>query len=401
MRTENNIRVAYVVDEFPSPTETFVANEIRGLRRCGAYVTVFALHRGKTGAAPDCPVFYRDEDQPSVPVAGGRAHLDAARLAVQLDWRAPTQLAYALRNVTTALRFARIARRKDIHHVHGQFAFTPTDIALMMARAEELSASFSAHAWDVYCAGATLPAKLHHAGLCLTCTHAARRHIESHVEPGDRSKITCIHHGTDLQRFSFSPRYQPEVPPLILAVGRLVPKKGFETLLYACRRLRERLPFRCRIVGDGPLRPRLVRIICKLGLRDEVSLPGAVPHREMPATYRQADVLAAPSIVAPDGDRDGLPNVVTEAMAGGVPVVGSRLSGIPEAVEDERTGLLTIPGESARLADALHRMLTDNALRRRCIDNARRRMEQEFDVQQNSRRVYEAIRRTASGDSAV
>jgi glycosyltransferase involved in cell wall biosynthesis len=401
MRTKNNIRVAYVVDEFPSPTETFVANEIRGLRECGAYVAVFALRRGTQAGAPRCPVFYRDEDQPHAPVAGWGAHLGAARLALALNWRAPTQLAYALRNVTAALRFAQIARRKDIHHVHGQFAFTPTDIALMMARAEGLSVSFSAHAWDVYCAGSTLPAKLRHANLCLTCTRAAGRHIESRVAIGERSKICCIHHGTDLERFSFSPRYRPADPPMILAVGRLVPKKGFQTLLYACRRLRQRIPFRCRIVGEGPLRPRLLRLIGELGLQEEVSLPGAVPHQEIPAVYRQADLLAAPSIVAPDGDRDGLPNVVTEAMATGLPVVGSRLSGIPEAIADEHNGLLTIPGESARLADALHRMLTDTALRRRCIDNARRRVEQEFDVRENSRRVYEAIRRAARGDGEI
>jgi glycosyltransferase involved in cell wall biosynthesis len=143
------------------------------------------------------------------------------------------------------------------------------------------------------------------------------------------------------------------------------------------------------------MRPELQRLVGELGLQHEVEMGGALPHADMPSIYAKADVLAAPSVVAPNGDRDGLPNVVTEAMATGLPVVGSRLSGIPEAIEPERTGLLVPPGNAGQLARALERMLTDAALRRRCIDNAREKVETRFDVRENSCKVYRALRRVA------
>ncbi len=388
-------RIGYVLAEYPSVTETFVANEIRGLLDCGASVTVLALRRGRGSHAPDCPVHYRDCAAPRDLSGAWRASLRLAREAVALERKSPSSLVYALRNVGTAFRFARLVRQAGIGHIHAHFGFIPTDVALMISRLEPVSVSFSAHAWDVYCQGRTLPGKVARAALCITCTEAARRHLNSLVKAPVRRKIVRVYHGTDLSRFAFEPRPEPSEPPRILAVGRLVPKKGFETLLRACNRLREEMPVCCEVVGGGPLEGSLRALAGELGLSEAVGFTGVLPYELMPKAYGRADVLAVPSVVAPDGDRDGLPNVVTEAMARGVPVVGSRLSGIPEAVEHGRTGLLCPPGDGDALSEALHRMLTDRPLRSRCTTAARELVEEKFDAARNSRQVFEAIKAVA------
>lgn len=391
MSDGKTLRIGYVLAEFPSVTETFIANEIQGLLDCGACVTVFALRRGCGDHAPNCPVFYRDSEAPREANEAPGVFASFAWDAARLEHRSPPGLLYALRNVGSAVKFARLIRRAGINHLHAHFAFIPTDIALMIARQERVSVTFSAHAWDVYRAGASLPQKIHRAALCITCTEAAKRHLVSLFGETARKKVVCIHHGTDLKRFPFRPRGQLSSPPHILAVGRLVSKKGFDTLLQACRRLKGRVRSRCTIVGRGPLESRLKALAGNLGLGDTVRFVGAKPYREMPDFYAEADVLAVPSVVASNGDRDGLPNVVVEALASGVPVVGSRVSGIPEAVEHECTGLLCRPGDSAALAEALCRILTDGALRSRCTAQGRRVVEEKFDAAANSRRVLAAM----------
>jgi len=397
MLVEQPFRVAYILGEYPSVTETFVTNEIRGLVGAGVPVMVLALRRGRGDHAADCPTFYRD----SLPVGQSsgqwRAWPRLARDALALEAGSPSSVLAAVRNVGTAIRFAQIVREMGIPHVHAHFGFIPTDVALMIAGIERVSVSFSVHAWDVWCAGRTLPRKIGRAALCIACTEAARRHLCSLAGEPKLDKTICVYHGTDLDRFAFRPRAALSDPRRILAVGRLVPKKGFGTLLHACARLRQKMDVRCEIVGRGPLERTLRNLAEKLRLGDAVLLAGSVPHALMPEAYARADVLAVPSIVAPDGDRDGLPNVVVEAMACGVPVVASRLSGIPEAVLDGQTGLLCDPADSSALAGALERMLTDGALRSHCIQAGRTLVEEKFDAARNSRQVLEAMRSAAAG----
>ena len=393
-------RIGYVLARFPSVTETFIANEIRGLMDCGATVTVFALREGPGEVAAQCPVFYRGGGDGGRYSAGWGPIPSAAREAVRLEFPYPSGMLPALRNVPAACEFALLADQCGIEHLHAHFNHIPADVALMMGRLNGLSVSFSAHAWDVYCRGHTFPAKIARAGLCIACTDAARRHLVSLARQDDRGKVQRIYHGTDLDAFPFQPPGEAREPARILAVGRLVPKKGFETLLYACRRLRERMLLTCEIIGDGPLQLDLKNLARQLGLDEAVCFTGGVPYKAMPDAYRRSDVLAMPSVIAPDGDRDGLPNVVTEAMASGLPVVGSRLGGIPEAVEDARTGLLFPPGNDAALADALHLMLTDAALRAECAGAARAVVEDRFDASKNTAQVLAALKSAAGRDAA-
>jgi glycosyltransferase involved in cell wall biosynthesis len=180
--------------------------------------------------------------------------------------------------------------------------------------------------------------------------------------------------------------------PLLLAVGQLKHKKGLHHLLDACRILVDRgSSFDCEIVGDGPLRGELTARIAELGLRSHVRLLGALPHEVVVERYREASIFVLPCVTGPDGGRDGIPNVILEAMAMGVPVVSTRHSGIPEAVQDGRTGLLVPPGDAEQLAGAIARLLDDGALRERLGSRGRERVREVFDIEANAKALLAEV----------
>lgn len=393
----DRLKIGYVLAEFPSPSETFIANEIAKLAELGAELTVLALRRGQGGTPAPCEVIYCDDGPPARSSALIREAWSLVREAWRLEGRWPAAFLRGARNIPCCRRFVAAVQARGIQHLHAHFAFTPADLALMIGRVVGLSVSFSAHARDIYALGRTLRRKIERADACITCTTANLRHLRSLVSPEHAEKIHAVYHGTDLDRFAFNARQDVHTPPRILAVGRLVEKKGFATLLRACRALQEHTVFECRIVGWGPLRRRLERLAAELDLQGLVCFAGRAEYEAMPELYRWADVLAVPSVIAEDGDVDGLPNVVVEALASGLPVVASDISGIPEAISHERTGLLVTPGDACALAEALRRMLNDSELRRRLSREGRELAEESFDVTGNTQRLYEIFRATASG----
>ena len=209
-----------------------------------------------------------------------------------------------------------------------------------------------------------------------------------------------IYHGIDLTSFPFQGccrtksnaegnSLASDPVPLVLCVARLVPKKGLKDVISAGAILRSRgVPFRCAIVGEGPLRADLSRQIEQLGLEGVVSLLGAMPHDRLIPIYQRANVFALSPQIAEDGDRDGIPNVIAEAMAAGVPVVSSRVSGIPELVEHGKTGLLVESGDAAGLADAIERLLRDPAMCRELAVAARRKIETSFECWETAKALH-------------
>jgi glycosyltransferase involved in cell wall biosynthesis len=191
------------------------------------------------------------------------------------------------------------------------------------------------------------------------------------------ARVHLLPHGVDLQRFR--PRPEPESTTLrLLAVGRLVEKKGFHVLVEAAARLKS--PFRLRIVGEGSERERLLDLIDARGLSDRVALDGALTHAELPAAYADAHAVVVPSIQDRTGDRDGLPNVVLEAMACARPVVASKISAVGCAVTHDETGLLVPPGDAAALAAALEQIATGRAMRERLGRKGRERVARDYEV---------------------
>jgi glycosyltransferase involved in cell wall biosynthesis len=401
-------RVAYLVKRFPRLSETFVLNEFLQVRELGLQTTLFALmdpgekvvHQAAHDLMPEVRYV----------IIAGRPWHSAWRLFRGAAAQAATnprgflrvlwallsvhRSVPSLRHAVEGLWLARELRRSHVEHLHAHFAHSPAAVAYMARLAGGPPYSFTAHAKDLY---TTLPRNLairaKAAKFVLTCTRFNSRFLREML-PGVPTPIHVVHHGADIRRFHPS-RRQPQ-PNLIVSVGRLVPKKGYPLMLHAMQLMAAAgIAFRCEIYGGGPMREQLEKTVSDLGLQGSIALHGARPQEEIADAYARAAVFLLAPVVVPDGDRDGIPNVLVEAMASGTPVVSTRISGIPELIDHGRNGLLVEPGDPAALADATTRVLLDREMAGRLATAGRRTVEREFDLSVNSRRVAELLAETS------
>ncbi len=404
--------IGYLLKCFPRISETFILNEILELERQGVGLFVYSMIRPQetkrhahAGAVRSRVVYLHH------PLLASMAPLLAAHLKVLA--RHPGRYLSTLARVLASFdgdlleRFVQAGdlasrlRRDGVTHLHAGFVHAPGSVAWLAHRITGISFSLASHAKDLYHSPAGLLArKLAEARLVFTCTRYNVAHLHGLRSNGSIRRLVHVYHGTDLSRFSYGPG-GAEDPPIVLSVARLVEKKGLEHLVRACRVLADRnTPVRCVIVGTGPLRPRLERLAGELGLNGSVSLQGALDQDEVRRWYRRASAFALPCIIPPDGDRDGIPNSLVEAMACGVPVVSTPTSGIPELVEDGRSGLLVPPRDPDALAEALGRLLADAGLREELRREARAVVEERFDLRRNARTVAAELRRAAGAAAA-
>jgi glycosyltransferase involved in cell wall biosynthesis len=351
-------RIVVITSGFPRISETFALNELLALDRAGAVEAIFATKPGD-GRAP----------QPEAQGLLERVELlPPGRPEVQADW------------VAQRVRPGRVCG------LHAYFAHTPCAVAERAADRLGVPYSFSVHARDVRkVRPPELLRRANRAACVIACNGDAARDLS---EMGAR--VELVPHGVDVARFFPTPPPHPDPEPLrLLAVGRLVEKKGFAMLLQAVADLSS--PFELRIVGEGPLRAGLERFVAAHGLSDRVWLSGPLTHDELPAAYAQAHVVVVPSVQDADGDRDGLPNVVLEAMASARPVVASEISAIPSAVRDGHTGLLVAPGQPRALLAALERVAADPLLRARMGAAARAVVEREFELSNCTGRLLDCL----------
>jgi glycosyltransferase involved in cell wall biosynthesis len=247
--------------------------------------------------------------------------------------------------------------------------------------------TFTAHAKDIYfdVKPRLLEAKIRHARAVVTVSEYNRRHLIRLTHPTQAQKVHCVYNGMDLSRYAGcdSVTEEPTVPS-ILTVARLIDKKGISDLIRACHILRERgRSFRVEIVGKGPLRDSLKTQVHLLGLQNIVRFRGALPQEMVREAYRQAAIFALPCVISEDGDRDGIPTVLLEAMACGLAVVSTGVSGIPELVESGRDGILVQPRNPEMLAEALDRLLSDADLRKQLGAAASKKVARDFSVERS------------------
>ena len=241
--------------------------------------------------------------------------------------------------------------------------------------------SFTAHAKDIYTSDPRqLAEKIRKARFAVTCTEYNRRHLCGLVGNGD-GHVFRVYHGIDQKLFrNGSVPRRPAPPFRVLTVARMIPKKGLPTVYRALRILLDRgFELRHDLIGDGEDRDRTLETIRDLGLGSYADCPGTKPHHEVLEYYRRADLFVVGCEVAANGDRDGIPNVLVESMAMGVPVVATDVSAIPELVTNEETGLLVPSRDPEELARAMERLLTDMDLRGRVIAAAQKRVARDFD----------------------
>jgi glycosyltransferase involved in cell wall biosynthesis len=346
-------RIAVVVSGFPRISETFALHELAALDRRGLLAALFATKPGDLSALQPGAgrLAERVEVLPQVGDEGQAAHV-AARL---------------------------VGSRVDA--VHGYFAHAPAAVAAGVARRLGVPYGFSTHALDVRKVPADeLAGRARHAACVLACNADVAGSMR---DAGARVRL--VPHGVDLDRFR-PRRREPGGPLRLLAVGRLVPKKGFDVLLRAI--VGSDLPVRLRLIGAGPEHDRLAALAA--GDR-RIELAGRRTHAELPADHAWADVLVVPSVTDAAGDRDGLPNVVLEGLASGLPVLASDCAALPTAVRHEENGLLVPAGDAAALAAALRRLAADAALRERLGRAARASAEREHDLARATERFCDTL----------
>jgi colanic acid/amylovoran biosynthesis glycosyltransferase len=393
-------RVAYILLWFPEPTQTFILDEVNTQVRLGLDLEVFTLYGPRHPARlegmvlPEAPITHLGMASRGL-VLRELANLrqrwgpEAAPFLRQVLLRRWRSLETAGEAFLAALAGPYLARRfltAGIDHIHAPWANGPATAAWVASRLSGIPFSFCGHAHDIYPPDGALQEKVTAASLVRVISDVNRDYLETLV-PGASEKLVTIRYGAPLAAAPAPPR-SGGPPYRLLAIGRLVPKKGFPVLLAACRRLMDQgLDFRLTLAGDGPQRPQLLRLVREYDLSQRVTLTGFVPHREVPALLQQSDLFVMSCIVDPKGDRDGIPNVILEAMAHEVPVVGTTVSGIPEAIRPGETGWLAPPADPESLALAIQEACSDPAEARRRALAGRDLVAREFDSVKNYGRL--------------
>ena len=280
-----------------------------------------------------------------------------------------------------ACLLARQLHQDGIEHVHSHFAGVATDVALLASIVTGIPFSFTGHAIDVFTPmRRLLRDKIAAAEFVTTCTGASAAHLLKVAGSDQGHKIHLAYHGVDIEKFSWREDDPASELPLVLSVGRLVKIKGHDDLVRALALLRDRgLAFRAVIIGEGPERETLEEQVRQFGLEAVVTLPGAVSQDDLVGVYRDASVFVLACRVLKN-DRDGLPNVILEAMSTGLPVITTPVSGIPEVVRDGINGLLVPQRDPKALMSAIEQLLPDGKARRRLGRAARETIVEEMDA---------------------
>jgi glycosyltransferase involved in cell wall biosynthesis len=297
---------------------------------------------------------------------------------------------------------AHALRRGKFDHLHAHFANLPTSVAALVHRLCGISYSFTAHAKDIYLTEpAELKKKIEDATCVLTCTGYNQRYLTG-LSPGS-TPIHLAYHGVDVGRFDSAgaTATAKSGAPLILSVGRLCEKKGFPYLIRACRMLKDRgHQFQCRIIGFGELESELKALIAELDLDDCVALSGKMTQDEVILVYQAASVFVLPCLVTDDGDRDGIPNVLMEAMVSRVPVISTGISGITELVEHMINGIVVAERDAPGIADAMETLMLQPQLRQRLGENGRTKVLGRFALEASARRVHDILLQGAAQSGA-
>lgn len=391
-------RVGYVLKRYPRYSETFVVSEILAHEAAGQPIDIFALRSVEETHFQDMlgrvqapvtrvPDRFRNPEAVWSLIARARDEIPGA-------WAALSRVEAHMdgRDVAQAILVALACRERGVAHLHAHFGTVATSVARLAARVAGIGYSFTAHAKDIYVdyeEARDLDLKLRDAAAVVTVSDFNVGHLARRFGPL-ADGVARIYNGLDLDRFAHAPPREGAAE--ILAVGRLVEKKGFHILVEAIRLLRaEGRDARCRILGDGEEAENLRAQIEASGLDGAVVLAGPKPQGEVIEAMRGAALLACPCVVARDGNRDGLPTVLLEAMALGAPCVSTDVTGIPELVRDGETGLCVPEGDPEALAAALARLLDDPALRLDLSRRARALIEREFDARRNAARLREVF----------
>jgi glycosyltransferase involved in cell wall biosynthesis len=424
-QNKSKTKVAYIVSRFPKITETFILYEILAMEKQGNQVEIYPLLRARNTAThpegasmlqklverartqEDSPVLMHPEAVPLVERANYhpflswpifRAHLSYLRrkpgaylgtlwTLLRANFGSINYFIGALGIFPKALYFAKLMEAAGITHIHAHFANHPAAAAFVIHSVTGIPYSFTAHGADLQVDQHMLCEKTAEADTVITISRYNKEFIIDKCGEQARDKVAVIYCGVDTG--VFQPRsinkYHESGPLDILCIGTMYEVKGHMYLLKACRLLQERgIDFECNLVGDGPFKEVLKAQVTQSGLADKIHFRGQQTRTQIAEWLQRADVLSVPSIPTTSGRREGIPVVLMEAMSSSVPVVASDISGIPELVENEVSGLLVPPRDPKAIADAMERLHDDPTLRQRLGQAGRDKVVREFDLYTNA-----------------
>lgn len=364
--------IGLVLETFPNPSEPFILNEILELERQGLDLHIFSLrHPLEQDTHPDVakvralvtylpsllPKFDRDQEKELINAQVGLFEQNSATYLQTLKLYLNRDQGQKFHEFLQGGCLAWKLQNLGITHLHAHFADLPTATVEIAQAFSGVSYSMTVHSQDIYLNDKTiLDRRMTKAEFIVTCSEHNRQCLER-ISTSE-TPIHMAYHGIDVNCFSPRPRTQPLNVPLILSAGRLCESSGFSYLLKACHLLKQKdISFNCQIVGDGPSKEAIQQQINELGLGEHVMLLGELSQEQMMEYYQQATLFVLPYLVNDDGERDGIPRVLLEAMAMELPVVSTNILGISELIQSHYNGILVAEKDSLSLAQALELLL--------------------------------------------
>lgn len=396
-------RILYLLDKYPSYTEAFIDNELRSFSNKYNHICVFAIRKElRKGETSTFSCFYPEWWNPMIHLNvlicffGFTTLLKRYQGTSDVHSNLPGSLFRKYKLFFLFFNIKKVIKKRHIDHIHAHFANYPTDLAMFTSDRLALSFSFSAHAQDIYTQPSTsLATKIEKAKFVITCTKYNKKYLSSICRPdGQQEKIHCIYHGVDWGKWQNKTPKQVIDPKKIklLSIARLVEKKGIDDLINAVSLLKiSGYDISCTIIGEGPMRRKHIQDIKQSGLESAVIIKDFMPHAEIKKQFKKHDIFVLPSVIASNGDRDGLPNVLLESLAMGMPTVSTTISAIPELIQDRETGII-VPTESPqKIAKAIQLLVNSPELVRTLRVNGLEKVKKDFDFQSCNQKLMECF----------
>lgn len=397
----NNKDIAYILRKFPTFSQTFVQREVNSLIEAGYDVKIYSLYSKSYDESEEnvenpkwkgkCEYYnYISKDIAKTTIKSFLKYrtnliLETYKLLKLKKRKNLKEIISLLKYIPKTLKIIEDIESQEINHIHAHWANKPTSLTYFIKNLTNINYSFTAHAYDIYSKGAntekSLNQKIKQSTHVVTCTNYNKKYLEN-ISPEEKQKIYLNYHG--LKPKKYQNKREKTQKTYAVAGGRLVEKKGLKYLIKALAKIKkeENQEIPIKIFGDGNQREKLEKLKQENNL-NKIEFKGKIPHEEVIKIFSEAQFFIAPSIIAKNGDRDGIPNVILEAYATKTPTIASKISGIPEIVKNNKTGWLTPPKNTEKLKNKILTAWNNPEKCHKYGEKGEKKVEKSFDSNKN------------------